>query len=237
MRVAAVVATALVFVAGVGGVIAWLTASNQVENAFTLGTVVPDLSESGPDGGPFEDGDNIKQNVNVTNNGNIPIYVRAQVSIYWLDANGNQMWEEPYMGEKDPGQPTGVIIPPGDYMMTWGSSVMDAADLGAFDGTCWVKGADGFYYWTMPLNPKTEDGTLEPTENLIERCEYYGEYSDGRRFVCDISIQGIQAEPARAVEEAWGVTVDSNTGAITALPGDGQNAGGSTTDSNNQAGA
>lgn len=139
MRVAAVVATALVFVAGVGGVIAWLTASNQVENAFTLGTVVPDLSESGPDGGPFEDGDNIKQNVNVTNNGNIPIYVRAQVSIYWLDANGNQMWEEPYMGEKDPGQPTGVIIPPGDYMMTWGSSVMDAADLGAFDGTCWVK--------------------------------------------------------------------------------------------------
>ena len=227
LRVAAVVATALVVVAGVGGVIAWLTASNQVKNAFTLGTVVPDLNESGPEGESFEDGDNIKQNVNVANNGNIPIYVRAQVSIYWLDANGNQMWEEP---EPEPDETSTRTIA-GDYRLAMGE-ISSSLPSDANDAT-WVRGSDGFYYWSAPLDARGA------TENLIEKFERINQilYEDGRQLICDISIQGIQAEPARAVEEAWGVTVDHETGAITVLPSDGQNAGDSTADSNSQVGA
>lgn len=164
----------------VGGVIAWLTASSDLTNTFALGTVDPELNEDGPtDNTPFKEGDNVKQNVDVTNNGNIPIYVRAQVNIYWIDADGNQLWEEP---EED-----------ADYIIHWGS----LTDLG------WQQGSDGFYYWTSPLQVDQTTGLL------INRIEYKTTQAD-RQLVCDIAIQGIQAEPAAAVQEAWEVTVDQD---------------------------
>lgn len=207
--------TLLLVLAGVGGVVAWLTASGTVQNQFELGTVEPTVNEDGPtEGTPFEEGDNIKQNVTVTNDGNVPVYVRAQVSIYWLDANGNQLWDEPYMGEKEPDQPTGVIIPPGDYMLKWGDSVVGQPGSTSMEDGAWIKGPDGFYYWSLPIDPEGE------TKELIESCEYYGEYADGRTFHVDISVQGIQAEPARAVVEAWStetqtVMIDPSTKQLT----------------------
>lgn len=182
----AVLACALA-VAGIGGVVAWLTASDHIINEFDLGAVNPDVNEDGPEEDqPFEEGDKVKQNVDVTNNGNVPIYVRAQVSIYWQDENGNQLWEEPVVDT--------------DYTIVWG----DISDAG------WKQGSDGFYYWTQPLAAGDTTGLL-----IDELTWTSADSSDGRALVCDIAVQGIQAEPADAVTEAWGATVDPETGTLT----------------------
>ena len=178
-----VLALAVVGVA-VGGVIAWLSASNQVANQFEVGTVTPTVNEE------FDER-TTKKNVFVTNSGNVPIYVRAQVNIYWQDANGNQLWDEP------------VAVT--DYDITLGTDPR------------WVEGKDGFYYWTEPLQPGEENKTT----NLIESLTDKKTHTDGRKLVCDIAVQGIQADPADAVTEAWAPTVtavDSTTGALTITP-------------------
>ena len=179
-----VLALAVVGVA-VGGVIAWLSASSQVANQFEVGTVTPTVNEE------FDER-TTKKNVFVTNSGNVPIYVRAQVNIYWQDANGNQLWDKPVVDT--------------DYEIVWGLT-----------GSKWVEGEDGFYYWTEPLQP----GDESETANLIDSITDKKTHTDGRKLVCDIAVQGIQADPADAVTEAWAPTVtevDPTTGALTITP-------------------
>ena len=191
--------------AGIAGVVAWLTASGQVENSFEIGTVIPEINEDGPeDGTPFEEGDSVKQNVDVTNKGNVPIYVRAQVNIYWQDANGNQLWDEPYIGEMATG-----IIPDGTLSM--GDDVYESIPTFELDSGAWIKGADGYYYWTLPLDPETTTGVL------IDEFTVTYAPKDGRKLVCDVSVQAIQAEPDDAVLEAWKPTVTAvaNDGTLT----------------------
>lgn len=156
----------------VSGVIAWLSTTSTVSNTFELGTVNPTVQET------FEN--DTKSDVFIKNKGNVPIYVRAQVNIYWQDANGNQLWEAPVEGT--------------DYTITWGNDPK------------WVKGSDGFYYWTEPLKADETTGLL-----IKELTWTTADSSNGRTLVCDIAVQGIQAEPVEAVQEAWGVTIESGT--------------------------
>lgn len=166
----AVLALAVVGVA-IAGVVAWLTASSSLVNEFGLGQVDTSVEET-------FDGGTTKSDVKAKNDGTVPIYVRAQVNIYWQDANGNQLWEEPV--EKT------------DYTIEWGD----------ISGAGWTKGSDGFYYWTQPL------AAGATTENLIDELAWKTvDPSNGRTLVCDVSIQGIQADPANAVKEAWDATV------------------------------
>lgn len=183
----AVAALALVLVlAGVGGVVAWLVSSSQVENQFEVGTVEPDINEDGPtEGTSFKDGDTTKQNVTVTNQGNVPIYVRAQVNIYWIDANGNRLWEGPVEG-------TGTNC---DYTRD-GSLPAD---------TGWAQGSDGFYYWIEPL--PAGDKTSKLIDKISQSQDQLSRHTDGRKLVVDIAVQGIQADPKDAVIEAWNVNV------------------------------
>lgn len=188
--IAMIVAAALTL-AGVGGVIAWLTASNHVSNAFEVGKVDVTLNEKGPSGtDDFTEGDSAKRNVTATNNGNVPVYVRARVDIYWEDANGNQLWDAPV--EKT------------DYTVSWGANL-----AGQSETEGWVKGADGYYYWTKPVAPKDDANEASGTTgNLIDSfAPVDGKTSVDKKLVCDIAIQSIQADPSRAVKEAWDVTV------------------------------
>lgn len=79
-----------------------------------------------------------------------------------------------------------------DYTIEWGDAL----------GTAWIQGSDGFYYWTQPLAAGATTG------NLIDKLEWItAQTTNGRTLVCDVSIQGIQADPANAVNEAWGAAV------------------------------
>lgn len=179
---AACALVAVLAVGGVAGVIAWTTAQDALTNQFEVGKVKPVISED------FADGGIVKENVTVTNDGSIDIYVRAQVNIYWIDAAGNQLWEEP--------------VEEADYAIEWGT------DAG------WVSGTDGYRYWTAALAPSTSTANLvdSVTQNASQVA---ADEAAGRHLVVDIDIQGIQAEPADAVREAWNVNVEDGTLAVT----------------------
>ena len=82
-----------------------------------------------------------------------------------------------------------------DYTIEWGDGL----------NTARIQGSDGFYYWTQPLAAGAE------AENLIDKLTWKtADTSNGRTLVCDVSIQGIQADPANAVNEAWGAAVDQD---------------------------
>ncbi len=125
-----------------------------------------------------------KSKVYVENTGNVPVYVRAYVSIYLQKADGTILSRGPEEGEDK------------DYTITWG------------DLTNWEKQGD-IYYYLLPVEPD------ERTENLIETVTETTKY--GEILVVDISTQAIQAEPAKAVQDAWSVTVEA-AGSL-ALPG------------------
>lgn len=185
-RSAAVAAlSAMLVFAGIAGVIAWTTAQDALKNSFEIGTVVPVINEDGPtEDQPFKPGDTIKQNVTVSNTGSVDIYVRARVNIYWIDNAGNQLWEQPEVGK--------------DYAQE--------GSIPAESG--WFKSGD-YYYWTSRLEANGETGKLIDrilqSENQVEKDE-----AAGRKLVIDIDIQGVQADPASAVIEAWKVDVKND---------------------------
>lgn len=114
----------------------------------------------------------------VQNTGSVTAYIRAVVVVNLLDAQGNVSARIP-----EPGV---------DYTITYAS-----------DG--WVRGGDGYYYYTHPVAPGAH------TENLISACE-------ALRSDCGVQVQvlaeGIQGVPAAAAAQAWGATVDE-TGVLT----------------------
>ena len=147
--------------------LAWLTAKSVVKNEFQIGNGDVVINET--------TNDSVKQNVNFTNNGNVPVYVRANVSIYWKDKDGNIMATVPAENT--------------DYDITW---------FGTDSG--WVKGIDGVYYYTKQLEVgKTTPDLIQSVTDKVHKARY----NDGRTFYVDIASQSLQTTPAEAVKEAW----------------------------------
>ncbi len=71
---------------------AYLMARGSVDNAFTLGTVAPSVTET------FDPTTGVKENVSVQNNGNAPVYIRALVLVSWQDASGAPLSAQPAAG-------------------------------------------------------------------------------------------------------------------------------------------
>lgn len=78
------------------------------------------------------------------------------------------------------------------------------------EGTNWVKYSDGFYYYTLPVLPGEK-----PANDLIggEGIALSSSYNDadGGKQVIEVMAEAIQANPADAVGQAWGVTITSNS--------------------------
>ena len=66
----------------------------------------------------------------------------------------------------------------------------------------WMKSKEGYYYYKNALD------VGENTDVLIEECTQTKEYDD-RTLVVTIATQEIQAEPDKAVKEAWDVNVSN----------------------------
>lgn len=171
--VALVAALALV---GVGGVLAWLVSTDSLTNTFGVGKIETSIEET------FEDPYTVKSDVKVKNDGNVDAWIRAQVNIYWVDKEGNQLWDEPAENT--------------DYTLVMGGQGVQP--------TNWLHGQDGYYYYESPIKPGNYTGFL------IKELKDTSDYDDGRKLVCDIAAQAIQADPYKAVEEAWDVVVDTS---------------------------
>lgn len=66
--------------------------------------------------------------------------------------------------------------------------------------TNWLKSDEGYYYYKNILQVN------ENTDMLIEECTQIKEYDD-KTLEISVATQAIQAEPAKAIEEAWNVDV------------------------------
>lgn len=168
----------------VGGTLALLIADTEpVVNTFTPGSTDIKVEET------FDQ--TTKSNVKVTNNGDVPVYIRVAIIPTWEDSDGD---------------PVGVAASLSDLDIDWGAE----DDTEAAPGNNWVKGADGFWYYTEQVAADAS------TEQLIESATV--QTANGYHMNLQILAQSIQAEPDEAVGEAWSndkVTVTGNNGTLT----------------------
>ena len=187
LKRAAIVVVAVLAMCGAGGAVAWFGAQDNVLNTFTRGEITPSIEET------FDKTSSMKENVYVTNNGTAPAYMRATVSIYWEDEQGNQLWESPVEGAN------------ADYTIGWGA-VSEASE------PRWIEGKDGYYYWSVPV------GAGEKTRNLINEVKQVGNPAE-KRLVVDIATQALQANmtTGEGFDKVWSAASGLKVGADGAL--------------------
>lgn len=119
----------------------------------------------------------IKENVKIENTSDIDAYIRAAIVVCWADASGNV---------------SATPVAESDYAMSLN-----------LNGSGWVKGSDGYYYYTSPVSP---DAPNNFTDVLINSCApVEGKAPDGYDLQVTILAEAIQSTPSDAVTEAWGV--------------------------------
>lgn len=143
MNRATVLLMAILMLVGVvaGSTVAYLIAqTDDVANTFTYGKVSCDVGET------FNG--TTKENVYVTNTGNINAYIRATYVVNWVDEKGNILASAP------DGYSYSITENPGNK---------------------WVKSTtDGYFYYPVAVAPegKTEGSLLTCTVNYPDNPEY-----------------------------------------------------------------
>lgn len=117
-----------------------------------------------------------KSDVRVKNTSDINAYVRATFIIMWT---------------ADDGKVSSTPVLDTDYSLVFGSEK-------------WVKGSDGFYYYSGRLAPGAA------TDNLINSITASGTAPEGYTLSVHVAATAIQAEPASVITETWGATVLDN---------------------------
>lgn len=164
----------------VSGTLAYLIRkTDEVQNNFIPGTIDTTTDET-------FDGEK-KTDVLVTNGentGSLPVYVRAKVVFAWTDGAGNVL-ADPVVVSDEP------------------DSMVEIDWVGEDGSGKWVKGDDGFYYYSDILYPG------EQTDNLIDSCcPKEGVGPVDAQLQVTILTQSIQAYGTKdAVIDAWGETV------------------------------
>lgn len=170
----------LVLGVAVGGTVAFLsTRTDSRENTFTPSKVTCEVTET------FKN--NVKSNVAVKNTGDTTAFIRAAINVTWMkDAEAGTEYDaaNQTVSAKVPVKDT-------DYSITFAKN------------TNWIKGADGFYYYKLPVAPQGS------TEVLIEECKLQGNASvpDGYHLSVEIVASAIQSAPDSVVQSMWHVTV------------------------------
>lgn len=139
-----------------------------------------------------------KTNVQIRNTGNTDAYIRAAVVVTWKNSSGAVYATTPAEGT--------------DYSIDW--NLTD-------DG--WVKGADGFYYYTKEVAPCSHSGEQAHsgclTGVLIDSCSPVSEDAPaGYSLSVEIVASAIQSAPDTVVSDEWSnakVSVKGNDGTLT----------------------
>lgn len=125
----------------------------------------------------WEDGKLTKSKVTVKNTGDVAAYIRAAIVVTWQNDQGQVLADVPVVGD--------------DYTIT----------LKVGESEAWIE-SDGYYYHKTPVSAKQNTNT----SILVEECTVTGTAPvDGYKLHVEIIADAIQAEPADAVTEAWGV--------------------------------
>ena len=194
--VAAVTAAVIIVLVCVVAVQAYLFSQKNVQNDIIpakVSCLVEETFKTDTDG---NENKNIKETVTVKNTGDFNAYMRIIAVTYWQDTKGNIVERQ----SKD-------------------------LDLASHLGEGWIKGADNIFYYKSPIakGQSTPDLLADKFTLTLDQ-EYIDVMSasgNKERFyynqVIEFIAEAIQAEPDTAVEESWGVTLDSD-GTINTVP-------------------
>lgn len=121
---------------------------------------------------------NVKSNVSIKNTGDTTAYIRAFVNVTWMNESG---------------QVASVSPKSTDYMIEYSTSG-------------WLKGSDGYYYYTLPVQPNSK------TAVLINSCELLETASapDGYYLSVEIVCSAIQSTPVSVVSDIWHVQLSGS---------------------------
>lgn len=174
MNRATVLLMAILMLIGVaaGSTVAYLIdRTEQVANTFEYAKVSCEVTEK------FDRKE--KKDVKITNTGTTDAYIRATYVVNWLDSDGNIV----------------ASVPTG-YGYTLAVNTVEENP-----NSKWVKGTDGYYYYTLPVEPKKET-----TDSLLTCTVIYPEGLETPEYTLSVEIlaTAVQSEPANAVKNAWG---------------------------------
>lgn len=180
----------LVLGVAVGGTVAFLsTRTDSKVNTFTPSEVTCAVTET------FNN--NVKSRVAVKNTGDTTAFIRAAINVTWMkneEAGTKYNAGDQTVSAKVPLKDT-------DYSITFAKN------------TNWIQGADGYYYYQLPVDPQGSTG------ELIKECKLQGNASvpDGYHLSVEIVASAIQSAPDSVVQSMWHVTVAN--GIITSANG------------------
>ena len=176
----------LVLGVAVGGTVAFLsTRTDSKVNTFTPSEVTCEVTET------FEN--NVKSQVAVQNTGDTTAFIRAAINVTWM--------KDAEAGTENQTVSAKVPLKDKDYSITFAKN------------TNWIKGADGYYYYQLPVDPQVSTG------ELIKECKLQENASvpDGYHLSVEIVASAIQSAPDSVVQSMWHVTVED--GKITSANG------------------
>lgn len=158
------------------------TSTSPVENTFEKTHVACEVVET-------FDG-TVKSDVQIQNTGSVQSYIRAAVVVTWVPAGEDSAAASGSVTARKPVAGT-------DYTIEYA-----AADSG------WVKGTDGYWYYTVPVDPNNS------TQTLIESCRLAQGAAPpaGYRLSVEIVASAIQSTPVEAVLDSWSSGVESVSG-------------------------
>ena len=167
----------------------------------------------------------VKDNVVITNTGNVDAFIRAHIAANWwgVTVDGHDGIALGYEGDEDD------VFEPIRYVKPWKMDDSEGApyygEFTGLPGDDWVLAKDGYYYYTKAVAPGDPTGTLfdrfewVTTEHPVPVIWYLSETSGLKKFsrvrlIMDIPVQAIEAKKSGedfvSYIEGWaeaGVTV------------------------------
>ena len=122
--------------------------------------------------------DNVKSNVSIKNTGDTTAYIRAFVNVTWMNESG---------------QVASVSPKSTDYMIEYSTSG-------------WLKGSDGYYYYSLPVQPNNKTAVLINSCRLLETASA----PDGYYLSVEIVCSSIQSTPVSVVSDIWHVQLSGS---------------------------
>ena len=122
--------------------------------------------------------DNVKSNVSIKNTGDTTAYIRAFVNVTWMNESG---------------QVASVSPKSTDYMIEYSTSG-------------WLKGSDGYYYYSLPVQPNNNTAVLIDSCRLLETASA----PDGYYLSVEIVCSAIQSTPVSVVSDIWHVKLSDD---------------------------
>ena len=122
--------------------------------------------------------DNVKSNVSIKNTGDTTAYIRAFVNVTWMNESG---------------QVASVSPKSTDYMIEYSTSG-------------WLKGTDGYYYYSLPVQPNNKTAVFINSCQLLETASA----PDGYYLSVEIVCSAIQSTPVSVVSDIWHVQLSGS---------------------------